>query len=166
MTPEDHKWFRVEVSDHDGQIVAIEPGMLAGRDIGDIERAKIHEAIGHLQGFAGQERPRCEGCGNEIDPDWCWCGDSIKGHGHTNNHGPIPMGCDCGRAAQETGALCPHGMPLDENVCGPCSEGRPNTVTRTVWTKNSESDPYCVHCGKTWDMHLCDGFSSCPTANR
>lgn len=22
--------------------------------------------------------------------------------------------------------LCPHGMPLAENVCGPCSEGRPN----------------------------------------
>jgi hypothetical protein len=113
MTPEDHKWFRVEVSDHNGQIVAIEPGMLAGRDIGDIERAKIHEAIGHLQGFVGQERPRCEGCGNEIDPDWCWCGDAIKGHGHTSNHGPIPMGCDCGRAAQETpveqcGAIDPH----------------------------------------------------------
>lgn len=22
--------------------------------------------------------------------------------------------------------LCPHGMPLADNVCGPCSEGRPN----------------------------------------
>jgi hypothetical protein len=22
--------------------------------------------------------------------------------------------------------LCPHGMPLAENVCGPCSQGRPN----------------------------------------
>jgi hypothetical protein len=21
---------------------------------------------------------------------------------------------------------CPHGMPLAENVCGPCSQGRPN----------------------------------------
>lgn len=52
------------------------------------------------------------------------------------------------RATQETRALCPHGMPLAENVCGPCSEGRPNTVTRTVWTKNSDSDPYCVHCGE------------------
>lgn len=31
-----------------------------------------------------------------------------------------------GRAGQETGALCPHGMPLAENVCGPCSEGQPN----------------------------------------
>lgn len=23
-------------------------------------------------------------------------------------------------------ALCPHGMPLAENICGPCSKGRPN----------------------------------------
>jgi hypothetical protein len=23
-------------------------------------------------------------------------------------------------------ALCPHGMPLAENICGPCSQGRPN----------------------------------------
>lgn len=22
--------------------------------------------------------------------------------------------------------MCPHGMPLNENICGPCSEGRPN----------------------------------------
>lgn len=27
---------------------------------------------------------------------------------------------------EETSALCPHGMPLAENVCGICSEGRPN----------------------------------------
>lgn len=32
--------------------------------------------------------------------------------------------------AQETRALCPHGMPLAENVCGPCSEGRPNSSPR------------------------------------
>jgi hypothetical protein len=35
---------------------------------------------------------------------------------------------------------------------------------RTVWTKSTDSDPYCVHCGKTWDMHICDGRSSCPTS--
>lgn len=29
------------------------------------------------------------------------------------------------RAARVLG-LCPHGMPLIENTCGPCSEGRPN----------------------------------------
>lgn len=24
---------------------------------------------------------------------------------------------------------CPHGMPLAENICGPCSMGRPNNPT-------------------------------------
>ena len=47
------KWFRVEVSDHKGCIVAIEPGMLAGRDIGESEAATIREAIEHLTGFVG-----------------------------------------------------------------------------------------------------------------
>jgi hypothetical protein len=26
--------------------------------------------------------------------------------------------------------LCPHGMPLAENICGPCSEGRPNRASQ------------------------------------
>lgn len=30
------------------------------------------------------------------------------------------------RAAETSGELCPHGMPLAANVCGPCSQGRPN----------------------------------------
>lgn len=47
------KWWRVEVSDHDGQIVAIEPGMLAGRDIGPTEREAIEHAIANLSGFIG-----------------------------------------------------------------------------------------------------------------
>lgn len=47
------EWYRVEVSDHDGQIVAIEPEMLAGRDIGDREYETIRKAIRQLQGFLG-----------------------------------------------------------------------------------------------------------------
>lgn len=50
-------WFRVEVSDHEGQIVAIEPAMLAGRDIGDAERDLIEKAIRHLSGFIGAPHP-------------------------------------------------------------------------------------------------------------
>jgi hypothetical protein len=46
-------WYRVEVSDHDGQVVAIEPEMLCGRDIGDAERATIQAAIDTLSGFIG-----------------------------------------------------------------------------------------------------------------
>jgi hypothetical protein len=50
------EWFRVEVSDHDGQIVAIEPELLAGRDIGDKERATILRAIDQLTGFIALDR--------------------------------------------------------------------------------------------------------------
>src|SRR4051812_12214021 len=28
-------------------------------------------------------------------------------------------------------ARCPHGMPLAENICGPCSHGRPNRRAAT-----------------------------------
>lgn len=45
--------IRVEVSDVDGQIVAIEPEMLAGRDIGDSEEETIRWAIRQLNGFLG-----------------------------------------------------------------------------------------------------------------
>jgi hypothetical protein len=58
------------------------------------------------------------------------------------------------------------------SICRPCAEKRhaaktsPAPAEHTVWTKTSDSDPYCIHCGKTWDMHICDGRSSCPTSNR
>lgn len=42
-------------------------------------------------------RPRCEGCGAEIDPDCCGCGDSREGH-VSDTHGFVPMGCNCNRA--------------------------------------------------------------------
>lgn len=47
------QWFRVEVSDHKGQIVAIETEMLAGRDIGDYEIDVIRKAVEHLCSFVG-----------------------------------------------------------------------------------------------------------------
>lgn len=41
---------------------------------------------------------RCPECGNEIDPDVCWCGDLVKSHNpYWCGHNPVPMGCDCGR---------------------------------------------------------------------
>jgi hypothetical protein len=51
-------WFRVEISDHKGQVVAIETEMLAGRDIGDEERDVINRAIDHLAGFVGRPAVR------------------------------------------------------------------------------------------------------------
>lgn len=38
----------------------------------------------------------CQGCGWEIDPEVCHCGDEIKRHDIYGGHSPIPMGCTCG----------------------------------------------------------------------
>lgn len=46
-------WFRVEVTDHEGLVVAIELGALTGRDIGEKEKKVIVQAIRHLSGFIG-----------------------------------------------------------------------------------------------------------------
>lgn len=44
-----------------------------------------------------QARTTCEGCGQEIDPNVCYCGDEIKeGRGH-DSHYSVPMGCVCWR---------------------------------------------------------------------
>lgn len=43
-------------------------------------------AIGHA---------RCSGCGSEIDPEVCWCGDLGEDHYEGSGHMFIPMGCDC-----------------------------------------------------------------------
>lgn len=51
-------WFRVEVSNHDGIIVAIEPEILVGRDIGKKEEACIRKAIRNLCGFIGSKNER------------------------------------------------------------------------------------------------------------
>lgn len=40
----------------------------------------------------------CKGCGHEIDPKVCHCGDMIDTHPRTNEHSPVPMGCQCGYA--------------------------------------------------------------------
>lgn len=37
----------------------------------------------------------CRGCGAEIDPGVCGCGEYIQ-HAY-DGHYPIPMGCNCGR---------------------------------------------------------------------
>lgn len=34
--------------------------------------------------------------------------------------------------------LCPHGMPLAENICGPCSQGRPNRKPESAAAKPDE----------------------------
>jgi hypothetical protein len=46
----------------------------------------------------------CRECGQEVDDEVCWCGDSMT-HGWDGAHSPIPMGCDChrGQAQQKEG---------------------------------------------------------------
>lgn len=51
------------------------------------------------------------------------------------------------RAEMETSALCPHGMPLAENVCGPCSEGQPNTWRCMICNLLNPGDAnHCRQC--------------------
>src|SRR5262245_59915436 len=37
----------------------------------------------------------CPTCGEEIDPDLCYCGDYVKDHGWGDGHAPVPYGCVC-----------------------------------------------------------------------
>jgi hypothetical protein len=37
----------------------------------------------------------CPGCGCEIDPDTCGCGDTQEGHPWEAGHNFVPMGCTC-----------------------------------------------------------------------
>lgn len=44
-----------------------------------------------------REQIICEDCGEEIDPETCWCGLSMDGHTPSDNHPPLEMGCNCRR---------------------------------------------------------------------
>ena len=46
---------------------------------------------------------RCSGCGNEIDPEWCCCGNSKNSHLGWEEHQFVPMGCDCLRTPVPSG---------------------------------------------------------------
>jgi hypothetical protein len=42
----------------------------------------------------------CPGCGNEIDPEVCHCGEIRSMHGPERGHSFVPAGCTCGYAKQ------------------------------------------------------------------
>ena len=46
-----------------------------------------------------EERPICEGCKCEIDPETCECGESKDGA--CDNHYFSPMGCRCWERVEE-----------------------------------------------------------------
>ena len=47
----------------------------------------------------------CPDCGQEIDPETCYCGDPIGGRAYHDGHSPVPMGCACGYAQDGDGKL-------------------------------------------------------------
>lgn len=52
----------------------------------------------HDQEFCSiQGSARCDGCGAPIDPSVCWCGATCEDHGPFENHGFVPLGCECHR---------------------------------------------------------------------
>lgn len=62
---------------------------------------RLHGAEEALAGYRG-EVVHCPSCGEQIDPDWCHCGDAIAGHGYgVGGHGAVPMGCVCGYGEQD-----------------------------------------------------------------
>lgn len=44
---------------------------------------------------------KCPNCGNEIDPDVCYCGNTRESHNGWEGHAFVPLGCDCGRAKSD-----------------------------------------------------------------
>lgn len=48
------------------------------------------------------ESVTCDGCGNEVSIDICWCGSFINQHSNPmdDGHCPIAMGCDCFRSSE------------------------------------------------------------------
>lgn len=66
-------WWRVEVTTHEGQLVAIEPEMLAGKvELSDVDLETIRHCAHSLMGFAGDGTPTlCFYCGGSggIDTD-------------------------------------------------------------------------------------------------
>lgn len=41
-------------------------------------------------------RDTCPGCKNEIELEWCWCGDLVQAHNpYNSDHSPVEQGCTC-----------------------------------------------------------------------
>jgi len=89
-------WFRVEVIDMRGQVVAIEPAMLAGRDIGPREERAIIAAIEQLNGFIGAHYVDLTCDNDRLNP--CWNGRATDVPGKHWGVGDACPSC-CARAA-------------------------------------------------------------------
>lgn len=79
----------------------------------------------------------CDGCGAYVDPSVCWCGATHDQHGLSENHGFVPMGCECHRDRARTGQSLPD-FPGD----GP-------DAIRTIC-----APPPCFCCGRYHEFNL------------
>jgi hypothetical protein len=62
------------------------------------EQYELDSAWGHQQELECMSLETCEGCGCEIDPNFCHCGEAIQSHNaYWSGHSPVPAGCQCGR---------------------------------------------------------------------
>jgi hypothetical protein len=41
------------------------------------------------------KKENCPNCGEEIDPETCWCGCEKYNHGYSENHFFVPLDCKC-----------------------------------------------------------------------
>jgi len=85
---------------------------------------------------AGEEKhERCGGCGNEIDPTTCCCGEFEKDHRFIMEHPFVPMGCDCLREKKEPPA-CPRCARLEEALREIAKGAGPYSMDRLTHAEN------------------------------
>lgn len=62
-----NNWWRVEVTTHDGTLVAIEPEMLAGKGpLDSTEEEIVRNCAKHLLSFVGPAYVVCTDCGADM----------------------------------------------------------------------------------------------------
>lgn len=63
-------------------------------------------------------REICDGCGNEIDPECCGCGEERDCHDSMwSGHPFVPMGCDCMRCSKDDSDCSPDCTAPTEGDC-------------------------------------------------
>jgi hypothetical protein len=114
-----------------------------GESIGLDHRDKPYEQYSARMDQAAREREdelrKGLGLTVETGEQRCTCGEvAVWAYTHsietrTGTHYPNrPRPCDITPAEKASDSLCPHGMPLAENICGPCSKGEPNALNGPV----------------------------------
>lgn len=97
----------------------------------------------------------CKECGQEIDTDWCHCGDSINHR--FDNHSGIPMGCICGYSNQDDARIA-------KNLRERWHEER--IVTTRLRAELAAKEAECARlrtaCQELTDWDYCCGMCSGP----